>query len=80
MEVQAHHKSIARMDMRAATDHREEFGQIVISTWSRPLEWLIGRIPENKRRSEEEEVTTTSISGFLKSNPELAKQYFDADD
>ena len=34
---------------------------------------------ENNRKAEEEEESRSAISGFLKSNPELAKEYFDAD-
>jgi hypothetical protein len=70
---------IAKMDMRAATDPGRAFGQMFASLGKTAADSL-EKYRENKRRSEEEEVTTTSISGFLKSNPELAKQYFDADD
>ena len=69
----------AKMDMRAATEPGRAFGQMFANLGKIAADSLED-YRENNRKAEEEKDTQKSVSGFLKEKPQLAKQYFDADD
>ena len=69
----------AKMDMRAATEPGRAFGQMFANLGKIAADSLED-YRENTRKAEEEKDTQKSVEGFLKRNPQLAKQYFDAND
>ncbi len=70
---------IARMDMQAATEPGRAIGSMFANLGRIGADSL-EKFRENKKRKEEEAFNYKTAKGYLQNNPELAKQYFDADD
>ena len=70
---------IARMDMQAATAPGKAMGAMFANLGQIGADSL-EKFRENKDRKEEEAFNYKTAKGYLNNNPELAKQYFDADD
>jgi hypothetical protein len=70
---------IARMDMQAATAPGKAIGAMFANLGKIGADSL-EKFRENKEKKESEDFNYKTAKGYLNNNPELAKQYFDADD
>jgi hypothetical protein len=70
---------IARMDMQAATAPGKAIGGMFANLGKIGADSL-EKFRENKEKKESEDFNYKTAKGYLNNNPELAKQYFDADD